>query len=89
LCSRLTVSRPLLKPPSADFGNPLSAIERPGCPTCHTRMLAASTAPGTSGYDYRTFECAKCDHVHMSLVASDPMKSDAQGWLAGELRSPI
>jgi hypothetical protein len=52
-------------------------------------MLLARIAPGPSGFDYRTFECAKSDHVRVTLVASDPMKSDAQGWLAGELRSPI
>jgi hypothetical protein len=75
--------------PSSHFGILLSAIERPGCATCQKRMVLARIAPGPSGFDYRTFECAKCDHVHMSLVASDPMKSDAQGWLAGELRSPI
>jgi hypothetical protein len=77
------------KSPSSHFGILLSAIERPGCAKCRTPMLLARIAPGPSGFDYRTFECAKSDHVRVTLVASDPMKSDAQGWLAGELRSPI
>jgi hypothetical protein len=52
-------------------------------------MMLARIAHGTSGFDYRTFECAKCDQVRVTAVASDPMKSDVQGWLAGQLRSPI
>ena len=65
--------------PSSHFGIVLSAIERPGCANCLTPMMLARIAPGLSGYDYRTFECIKCDHVRVTLVASDPMKSDAQG----------
>ena len=67
----------------------LLMIERPRCPTCETRMMFASIAPGPSGYDFRTFECAKCDHVHTTLVVNDPMKSAVQGWLDGELRPPV
>jgi hypothetical protein len=73
---------------SSHFGI-VSAIERPACAKCRMPMMLARIAPGTSGFDYRTFECAKCDHVRVTAVASDPMKSDAQGWLAGELRLPI
>jgi len=76
------------KSASSHFGILLSFIERPHCTSCQTRMMLARIAPGPSGYDFRTFECAKCDHVHTTFVANDPMKSEAQGWLAGELRSP-
>jgi hypothetical protein len=41
---------------------------------------------GPSGYDLRTFDCPKCDHIFRLLVATDPMKSDSTGWLAGELK---
>jgi hypothetical protein len=50
--------------------------------------MLARIEPGPQGYDYRTFECAKCNHVHMVMVATDPMKSEAAGWLAGELKPP-
>jgi hypothetical protein len=53
-------------------------------------MVPVRIVEGPSGYDIRMFECAKCDHVHSTLVVNDPMKSgNAQGWLAGELRTPV
>jgi hypothetical protein len=66
----------------------LWAIERPRCPNCQTRMLLARIAPGPSGFDLRTFECSKCEHVLKETIATDPMKSDKAGWLAGELKPP-
>jgi hypothetical protein len=51
-------------------------------------MTLARIAPGPSGFDIRTFECAKCDHVLTATAESDPMKSKAAGWLKGELRAP-
>lgn len=44
--------------------------------------------PGPKGFDLRNFECDKCDHVVMLTVATDPMKSDAMRWLAGDLKPP-
>jgi ribosomal protein S27AE len=69
-------------------GVPLANIERPLCPQCGTRTMLARFEPGPQGYDYRRFECAKCNHVHMVTVATDPMKSEAAGWPAGELKPP-
>jgi hypothetical protein len=45
--------------------------------------------PDPSNFHFRTFNCAKCDHVRKPLVAIDPMKSSAQGWIAGELKPPV
>ncbi len=69
-------------PPSID------AIERPRFPNCHTRMMLARISHGPPGFDHRLFECATCNNVENVIVADDPMKSHAQGWLAGELRPP-
>jgi hypothetical protein len=67
----------------------LSTIERPHCPKCvRTRMLLSEVVPGPNGFDYRTFECQKCGHVHAMSVSQDPMQSDMRGWLAGELKPP-
>lgn len=66
----------------------LTPIERPRCPVCDARMMLARIAPGPSGFDIRTFECAKCDHVLTATIDADPMKSKAAGWLKGELRAP-
>jgi hypothetical protein len=67
----------------------VSAIERPRCPRCnHKRMLLSKLSAGPSGFDYRTFECQKCGCVETTVVSSDPMTSEARGWLAGELKPP-
>ena len=74
---------------SSKAGNPLSAIERPRCPHCHAQMILTGISPASTGYDLRTFECAKCDRISTRLVARDPMKTaDALRWLSGELRRP-
>jgi hypothetical protein len=35
-------------------------------------MMLARISPGPEGYDSRTFECAKCDHVLTLKVSSRP-----------------
>jgi hypothetical protein len=64
---------------------PLLAIHQLRCPTCRTRMTLASISPGPTGFELRTFDCAKCDHVEKVAIASDPTKSGDVGWLVGEL----
>jgi hypothetical protein len=52
-------------------------------------MSLARIAPGPKGFDIRTFECGKCDYVHIISVEKDPMKSRLSGWLDGDdLRPP-
>jgi hypothetical protein len=51
-------------------------------------MLLSKLEAGSSGFDYRTFECQKCGRIETAVVSSDPMTSDVQGWLASELRPP-
>jgi hypothetical protein len=67
---------------------PLLAIQQLRCPKCRTRMRLARISPGPRGFELRTFECAKCDHVEQIAIASDPMKSGAVGWFTGELQPP-
>lgn len=67
---------------------PLSIIERPRCAHCQRRMEFARNEPGRGGFEFRTFECTACDHVHTMLVASDPMKSNAMKWANSSLRPP-
>jgi hypothetical protein len=66
----------------------LIAIERPRCLHCQTRMMLERVSAGPVGFEHRLFECPKCDHVEITVIASDPFKSTAVGWLAGELRAP-
>ncbi len=65
-----------------------STNERPMCPVCKHRMALARISPGERGFEERTFECATCGRTEKISLAVDPMKSDALGWLAGELKPP-
>jgi len=70
-------------------GQSLASIERPRCPKCQTRMSLARIAPGPKGFDQRTFECGKCEHIHKEVIFADPMKSSKTGWLDGaDLKAP-
>ncbi|THD52541.1 MAG: response regulator [Bradyrhizobium sp.] len=66
----------------------LTVIERPCCFRCQARMMLERVSPGPAGFEQRLFECPKCDHVEISVIATDPLKSGAAGWLAGELTAP-
>jgi hypothetical protein len=66
----------------------LTAIERPRCPRCQTRMMLERISPGPIGFEHRLFECPRCDEVELRFIASDPLKSNVVGWLAGGLRAP-
>jgi hypothetical protein len=51
-------------------------------------MMLERVYSGPIAFEQRLFECPKCDHVEISVIASDPIKSKAAGWLAGELTAP-
>jgi hypothetical protein len=58
------------------------AIERPRCLHCQTPMMLERVSAGLIGFEQRLFECPKCDHVEITVIASDPFKSTAVGWLS-------
>jgi hypothetical protein len=60
-------------------------VRRPTCPHCGVRMAAISAAAGPEGFESYTFECNRCGLRDVKIAASDPMKSDAIGWVSGEL----
>jgi hypothetical protein len=66
----------------------LTATERLCCSHCQSPMLLERISPGPIGFEQRLFECPKCNHVEISVIASDPFKSNAAGWLAGEPGTP-
>ena len=43
-------------------------IHRPAFPKCRAHMMLARILPARVGFDIRTFECPKCDHVHEVMV---------------------
>jgi hypothetical protein len=46
-------------------------IHRPACPKCRAHMMLARIMPARLGFDLRTFECPKCDHVHEVMVENN------------------
>jgi hypothetical protein len=66
----------------------ISIAERPSCPTCKHRMGLARISPGKRGFEERTFECRTCHRIEKVSFPVDPMKTDAVGWLASDLRPP-
>jgi hypothetical protein len=48
----------------------------------------ARISPGKHGYEERTFECVTCQRVEKLSFAIDPVKTDAVGWRAGQLKPP-
>jgi hypothetical protein len=62
--------------------------DRPSCPSCKHRMGLAQISPGKRGFEMRTFECHTCHRIEKIAFPTDPLKTDAVGWLAGELRPP-
>jgi hypothetical protein len=67
---------------------PLTAIERLRCSHCQTKMMLERISPGPIGFEHRLFECPRCNRVEISVIASDPFKPKAAGWLAGEPGTP-
>jgi hypothetical protein len=49
-------------------------------------MITTDVDTGPEGFERRTFECRRCGCKETKMIASDPMKSDAVGWLSGEQR---
>ena len=64
---------------------PTQAIHRPRCPRCQTRLTVQRVVPGRSGFEHWTLRCTSCGNIHEAQVHTDPMKTDAQGWLDSEL----
>jgi hypothetical protein len=51
-------------------------------------LALARISPSERGFEVRTFECSTCERTEQVSVTVDPMKTDAVGWLASELRPP-
>jgi hypothetical protein len=51
-------------------------------------MALAGISAGQRGFEDRTFECSTCHRIEKISAVVDPLKTDALGWLAGELRPP-
>jgi tRNA(Ile2) C34 agmatinyltransferase TiaS len=66
----------------------LLPVQRPRCPRCQARMSTIDLSPGPEGFEHRTVECSKCGYSEETVAACDPLRSNAVGWLASELKPP-
>ena len=41
---------------------------RPACPECPAQMYLSRIEPEQPGFDLRTFECPRCQHVETAVV---------------------
>ena len=69
-------------------GPELLPIGRPRCAKCQTRMLIAAVKEGPEGFEHRSFECSRCGYSEQDVIASDPMNTNALGWLNSGLHPP-
>jgi hypothetical protein len=51
-------------------------------------MGLAGISAGERGFEERMFECSICHQTQKVIFPVDPLKTDAVGWLASELRPP-
>jgi hypothetical protein len=69
------------------MSEPASTVA-PRCPKCRSRPTVQSVVPIRSGFEYLTLRCATRGLVYDAQVHTDPMPSDAGGWIDSELDSP-
>jgi hypothetical protein len=73
--------------PGAKFESQIEGRNKAGAPTqrrcarCKARMALKSISAGPVGFEHRTFGCAICDYVEETVVAVDPRRTRAVGWL--------
>jgi len=58
------------------------------CPKCRARPTVQSVVEIRSGFEYLTLRCTSCALVYDAQVHTDPLKSDARGWIDSELVPP-
>jgi hypothetical protein len=51
-------------------------------------MMSVGIEDAPDGFEKRTFECLNFQRAEARLLIADPMKSNAMGWLTGELGKP-
>jgi hypothetical protein len=67
----------------------LLPMHRPRCPRCKMRMITRDVAAGPEGFERRTVECSHCGFSEIKVIACDPIKSDAVGWIIGDMGSSV
>jgi rubredoxin len=78
----------LIDAPQLEHAASTAPHGRPRCPKCRARPTVQSVVPIRSGFEYLTLRCTSCGLVYDAQVHTDPLRSDARGWIESELVSP-
>jgi hypothetical protein len=52
------------------------------CKRCNARAVVARISAGPVGFEHRIFGCAICNYAEEVVLAVDPRRAGAIGWLA-------
>jgi hypothetical protein len=52
------------------------------CKKCNTRAVVAQISAGPIGFEHRIFDCTICNYAEEVVLAVDPRRTGAIGWLA-------
>jgi transcription elongation factor Elf1 len=78
----------LIDAPQLEHAASTAPLGRPRCPKCRARPTVQSVVPIRSGFEYLTLRCTSCGLVYDAQVHTDPLRSDARGWIDSELVPP-
>ena len=67
---------------------PQRRTTRRRCLVCQAPMEVQRIAAARGGFEHWTLRCTSCGRIDQMQVSTDPLVSEALGWIEGELRPP-
>ena len=67
---------------------PQRRTTRRRCLVCQATMEVQRFAAARVGFEHWTIRCISCGRFDQMQVSTDPLESEAMGWIEGELRPP-
>jgi len=58
------------------------------CLVCQSPMEVLRITAARAGFEHWTLRCTRCGRIDQVQMDTDPLKSEALGWIEGELRPP-
>jgi hypothetical protein len=67
---------------------PQRRTTRRRCLVCQSPLEVQRIAAARAGFEHWTLRCTSCGRIDQMQVSTDPLESEALGWIEGELRPP-
>lgn len=58
------------------------------CPRCEAPVVVQRATRVRPGFEHLTLRCPECGNIHQAQAQTDPMRSEAIGWLCSDLHAP-